>query len=90
MGRRLLRTLCLVLALGASAIGGELAYADGVQFNPICASIAWNANTEPDLAGYRLYDRPTLTSTPTLIKTYGVQITSATSGSVSWLTYADR
>lgn len=77
---RALRTLLSLLILSLPG----LAWADGTQFTGTCATISWNANTEPDLAGYKLYDRVSLTATPTLIATYGVQITSVTCSSLGF------
>ncbi len=72
----ILRLLILMAVLMAGWTGQ--AAAEGVQYNGTCTSVAWIANTEPDLAGYRLYDRTSTAQPKTLIKTYGGQITSAT------------
>lgn len=61
-----------------------LAWADGTQYTGTCSTLSWNANTEPDLAGYRLYDRVSLTATPTRIATYGPQITSVKCASLGF------
>jgi len=68
---RVIAYLCVLLLAHPLA-----AWADGVSFNGTCATVAWNANTESDLAGYRLYDRVSLSGTPNLIATFGTQITS--------------
>ncbi len=75
-----LRLLWLVLVL----LWAAPVWADGTQFNGNCTEVRWNANQESDLAGYYLYDRISLTATPSRIKTYGNQITSVTCASLGF------
>lgn len=70
--------LTLLAALGWNVP----AWADGTQFSPSCSTISWNANLESDLAGYRLYDRVSLSASPTLRNSFGTGITSVTCASL--------
>jgi len=75
----LARYLGLSLLILAAAIGWDRpAWADGPSFMGNCVNITWNAVTDPDLAGYRLYDRTSLAAQPGIIATFGSGITSAT------------
>jgi hypothetical protein len=52
------------------------AWADGLQFTGNCSTLAWNADIDADLAGYKLYDRISLSNPYTLLATVGTNITS--------------
>jgi len=79
-----MRRLNLLISLLVSWIIAGPAWADGPQFNGTCTAIAWTQNTETDLAGYRIYDRVSLTATPTRIKEVGTQVTSLPCSSFSF------
>lgn len=66
---RALIIVCLLVLPG-------LAWAEGTQFTGSCSTIAWNANLESDLAGYRIYDRVSLANPPTQIASVGSSVTS--------------
>mgnify|MGYP001578815281 CR=1 FL=1 len=50
------RYIWAILALCLLSGYCEATYADGPEFSGTCNAIQWNANPEPDLAGYRLLD----------------------------------
>ena len=71
-------TRLLWLTLGLWLVSVTSAFAVGVQFSGQCASFTWSANTELDLAGYKIYDRVDPAAIPTIKATLGAQVTSVT------------
>lgn len=80
MIQRILYAVILLCAMGS----GSLAQAEGVQFNGNCTNLTWFQNTEPDLAGYRIYDRSNQSVSHTLKSTLGSGVTSITCASLQF------
>lgn len=83
MGRRLLIIGFLILN-AMLALWPSTSEAVGTSFTNQCTSVSWNANNESDLSGYRLYDRPSTTSTTLAIATMPSTVLSRTCVSLNF------